>query len=562
MRISGIGDGLALQVVGLDLLLTVSTISPRSSSHRIFVRSVAAIHHSGLVKTVAKLSALSVGIVLLLVVLGLGIERLRGWWGLRSYTKHLLDSGERLDVAQLEPTNRPSRDRNGLVALVALTNQLKGIRSVLDEAPPIGRLVATGAVALPQRLNRWPVDKRTNAWETWDPKMEAQMDLLDQIHKALQKSGFDLGVDYRGGFDQDKTVALRCLKDTGKLLALSAIRETRAGRLSVAHERLLDNLRLAEALKSERWVITQLVRRAIILFAWNVQFAMLSEEGWTELQMKEQQAAWRRLAPVSDLISAFGMERAMQPEAIRQLVANADNRRRAFENQKTVAQIWGWGEEEEESVLDDVLKRVQPHFWKYVWHDQDQLRSLRNISLTIDDCRKAQTEGWQALPVAASSEIPVESDSIFGMEISANKWERFCFPFSSGPKVYTSALRQLLGTETQIQLAIAALAAHRYRMTQGAWPASLKDLGAQELKNEPRDPVGGGTLVYRRDSARGFQLYSKGENGQDDGGNPAMPNSSSGFEKLSLGKDSVWPRAATLEEAEAALFKSRHSKSQ
>jgi hypothetical protein len=65
---------------------------------------------------------------------------------------------------------------------------------------------------------------------------------------------------------------------------------------------------------------------------------------------------------------------------------------------------------------------------------------------------------------------------------------------------------------------VTTVAILRYRAEQGAYPADLGELvAAGVLARVPDDPFGEGPLVYRR-TPEGFLLYSRGENGTDDGG--------------------------------------------
>ncbi len=515
-------------------------------------------------KGVATWIARGIGAALLLVLVGLLCERVRGWWSLRSDTRQLLAAGERLEIAQLEPPSRPQPDQNAFVALLALTNAIKQCRPVLDEAPPLGRVIAPGVLIGVHRLNRWPVDERTNTWAAWAPKLTAQSELLDRIHQALQRPGFDLGVDYRGSFDQDLSRLVR-IKDAARLLGFAAIAELRAGNRAEAHQRLLDLLRLGDLMASERWIITLLVRRAILITAWDVQVAMIADGGGSESQLAEQQAAWRRLAPMHDLLLALEMERAMGSQSMRRLVTNPKARAEAFAGIHGLNPLTqGDDDDADADVVLGFLKRLaaplQQTLWTYVWHEADELRNRRQFSTAIADARTAAVNGWHAVSSAHVHAKDPASEILFGGSSSASWWERFRFPFSSADDSIDGSFRVVLNFETQIELGIAALAVHRYRLSHGDWPQSLRELSAQDLKTEPRDPVGGGTLIYRRDPGRGFVLYSKGENGQDDGGDASMPSDSGEFGKLSLGKDSVWPRSATAEESEAALFRKRRGR--
>jgi len=63
-----------------------------------------------------------------------------------------------------------------------------------------------------------------------------------------------------------------------------------------------------------------------------------------------------------------------------------------------------------------------------------------------------------------------------------------------------------------------AIAAERYRLKHGAWPARLEELVPEYLPSEAIvDPMSGKPFVYRREGD-GIRVYSVGEDGVDDGG--------------------------------------------
>ena len=61
------------------------------------------------------------------------------------------------------------------------------------------------------------------------------------------------------------------------------------------------------------------------------------------------------------------------------------------------------------------------------------------------------------------------------------------------------------------------VAMRRYMNKTGRWPESLDDIRDMAAAENFLDPVSGGEFVYRL-TAEGFTLYSKGENGIDEGG--------------------------------------------
>jgi hypothetical protein len=82
-----------------------------------------------------------------------------------------------------------------------------------------------------------------------------------------------------------------------------------------------------------------------------------------------------------------------------------------------------------------------------------------------------------------------------------------------------SAGRDFAESEARLGLLRAALALQEYRQAHGRFPASLERLAPDVLPRIPIDPFSGRPLLYRV-KAGGAILYSVGENGKDDGGDP------------------------------------------
>lgn len=84
------------------------------------------------------------------------------------------------------------------------------------------------------------------------------------------------------------------------------------------------------------------------------------------------------------------------------------------------------------------------------------------------------------------------------------------------------ATSKFIDRQMQIAATHAGLAAHRYRLRHGSFPASLKELVPEFLPAVPIDHYSGTPLIYRRKGAT-FLLYSVGKNGRDEGGRSSSP---------------------------------------
>lgn len=67
--------------------------------------------------------------------------------------------------------------------------------------------------------------------------------------------------------------------------------------------------------------------------------------------------------------------------------------------------------------------------------------------------------------------------------------------------------------------ALLLIALRRYKDKNGVWPENLNDVTDLTSKENFIDPVNGQSFIYKL-ANNNFTLYSKGENGIDNGGRP------------------------------------------
>ncbi len=96
------------------------------------------------------------------------------------------------------------------------------------------------------------------------------------------------------------------------------------------------------------------------------------------------------------------------------------------------------------------------------------------------------------------------------------------------------------------RITVTIIALKRYQLAHNAYPATLNELVPQYLAEVPKDFMDGKPLCYKLQPDGNFLLYSVGEDGEDNGGDPT-PTSGNNWLK---GRDIVWPRAATAKEIE------------
>jgi hypothetical protein len=88
-------------------------------------------------------------------------------------------------------------------------------------------------------------------------------------------------------------------------------------------------------------------------------------------------------------------------------------------------------------------------------------------------------------------------------------------------------------------MALVAIALERFKLRNGRFPSNLESLAPECFTSVPLDPMSGRGFGYQLKPDGSFRLYSVGEDGVDDGGDPspASTNKSSIWD----GRDVVWP---------------------
>ncbi len=85
--------------------------------------------------------------------------------------------------------------------------------------------------------------------------------------------------------------------------------------------------------------------------------------------------------------------------------------------------------------------------------------------------------------------------------------------------VYSTGALKLDSTRARTALTQILLAAQRYKASNGQYPETMAQVRSAGIADIPMDPFSGKEFIYRR-TAKGFTVYSIGEDFKDDGGRP------------------------------------------
>lgn len=294
---------------------------------------------------------------------------------------------------------------------------------------------------------------------------------------------------------------------------------------------------LADSLADERNSICQLVRMrigtSVLSAAWEILHADNLREG--DLARLQQICAMDDVTP--GLIQAFEVD----------LVS----RQKFFTNARNV----NWTEQLRVNLRLDYLldggwrelSMLPAEFiWRAAWLNQDERNGLELGYGSLRDFRAGvQTGCW----IGASPHI--RPDDFFWPVIGFyNRWRYRLSPlFINSP--WHRMVLNAFHFQGQRELTLAAIALNRYELRNAKLPADLDSLTPEFLAQTPRDSMDGKKLRYRADRSGAFTLYSVGDDGVDDGGdpNPSKPRKPM-YYSIWDGRDAVWPRAATPQEVE------------
>jgi hypothetical protein len=499
-------------------------------------------------------------LVALAALLAAGIEWWRGSRALQARLRELKAQGEKLSVAELKPERIADPDNAGL-ALLVLSNRLSAVMTNLGQLPPSGRMTSPGRMILAWRLESWVDDKVTNTWGHIAAGLATDPELAVAFRSALERRGFDLGFDYDRGFTDFPMLPLVPIKEFAQWQSVNIAAQLRAGHTTAALESLTDGMHFIERQKSERLIISQLVRMACGAILWNSTWAALQSPGLTEAQLAPLQTAWQSIHFSADMTISCEMERAMTLADFERL-----RRSRAFRDkwvEDAIGMVETMGNESyAPPTRGFTLHHLHLPLWRAIWIDQDIVRALELWRPIIAAGRTTQEQSWLAVThTLADMDDGLGGVPILGALIADQKLGLYdrCRFLVSGQSFSVSANLALKAAklDTQRGMAIAAIALERFRLRNGEYPERLATLVPEFLEAVPGDYMDGEPLKYNRKADGSFVLYSSSENCKDDGGKAAPVETEKSFPQIWQGLDAVWPSPATDEEAQAALKASK-----
>ena len=446
-----------------------------------------------------------------------------------AYKRELLAKGEKLKMTELAP---PATNDEARAALFMGT--MNGYQAPTN-LPSMMKMVASGVAAVGHA--RLAPDQMAD--------YENNVNLVARLREILGTNILGFNLDYSQGMNI-LLPHLAKVKSAEQLAAGTAMQALATNDPEEAHSSLLLAVDVARLDDKNPLMICDLVRIAMARIALNATWEALQSGEWSEPQLAELQARSEDMDLFERLVKVMEMERAWDIAAISELrKTNELGGLGLFQSSYGSS-----GSSGNAGLLDELRDKLQefydryPRYWKWrsTWSYDEELFILQADDAALESLHEAKATGAM---VPALREFDQQYSKLISLHHATNHFE-LGLDLSASLKTY---FRKVATAETARRLAVTAIALKRYQLAHNTYPASLGELVPAFLSHVPNDLMDGKPLRYRLEPDGSFLLYSVGEDGKDDGGDPTYTGPST-TKDWTTGRDMVWPRAATPKEVE------------
>ncbi|MEI9866493.1 MAG: hypothetical protein WDN00_18450 [Limisphaerales bacterium] len=319
---------------------------------------------------------------------------------------------------------------------------------------------------------------------------------VDELREASQRPYANVLLNYEAGFDalspllEDLAALKRCIQ----ALQLRAVAELAVGQSAKALDDVKLLLRLNDCLHSSPFLISYLVRMAIVNIALQPVWEGLAEHKWSDEQLIKLEAELTKVDFLADYGFVMRGERAFA-------IASFENQRRT----RKMIQNQDGDSGTNKPVV--VSLRFMPSAYFYQNELAFAIVQQQWILPLVDT--NARIVSPQALRRADA-------------DVRAEMKQLYFTPYKAQALMVVPALnagvKKFAAIQASIDLALIACALERYRLAHGEYPDTLDMLAPQFIAQLPHDIINGEPLHYRRTEDGQFILYSVGWDEKDNDG--------------------------------------------
>jgi hypothetical protein len=479
-------------------------------------------------RTLRALLFIGVALVTLLAL----ILAFENWRGKRAWLRYKAEweaKGEKFDLASFVPPRVPDSENFAMTPFLApLLDYTQGVRGVVwrdtNALPRVRSITFAGTQGRPPKFANRDKGEKTDL-RSWQEYYRSQTNfvisrpgdspgsdilqalskydaVLAELREAAKRPHATFPIHY------EETISalvshLEVLKNIANLSRLHALAALDANQPQAALEDMDLSLRIADAIKGEPLLISQLVRIAMLRITADITWEGIAAGRWNEEHLAHLQTGFSSIDLLSDYERSIRGERALGNTLIERMRAGY----------------------EYEGMFKGIA-RYAPSGLLY----QNQCtinRMYQEYFFGVIDLKKRC----------------VDVERIRAMEKLAEVRDRHPYRFLATllvPALEKTSFRFVQG-QTVMDQAVMACALERYRLAKGEYPETLQLLAPQFLREIPHDIISGEPLHYTRSATNKFVLYSIGWDRKDDHGMPAPSGAPSPAEKSG---DWVWTPAS------------------
>ena len=478
---------------------------------------------------------LSVAVVLLAIASIVWFASHRGAGVAEKYKAELRAKGEKLSFAELGFPRQPENGE-GLVRLTNVVDQIQpggffpGLLSPMHFVGP-GRAQVCWQAFEAAPINNGGSTTSEMSWDEVNKYLAGAAGQLAEIRSAVEQPMKWYFYD-PANYAKNHAYPFVPMRTAAQWLSADAIGALHAGERDRALRDIHALVQLTEFGKEYPTLVAQMIRVAISGLGLSVTWEALQNTDWTEPELAAMQSDWERVDLLKGLETGFLGARAFGEARFADIRENGAQP--AIENLFALRNS------------PSTTEKLQSSFAAFAWRmnaEEDELLAFRSYQTAMESIRDLQNEkSWREVKVREQS-FADEFDRPLGKSTGLRKYQ-FLFSATFIPNLVKASLT-VVKNETQRRLTITAIALKRFELEHHRLPASLPELAPEFLAAVPIDPMSGQPLRYRLNADGSFVLYSVGEDGRDDGGDPNPPQPVSQPDLWS-GRDAVWPAPAVV----------------
>jgi hypothetical protein len=470
-------------------------------------------------------------VVLIAMLLGTCAQRSSSRTALARYKSELRAKGEKFTLADFGYPRKPEPGRSfdlllSNANLLASQKFQPGLLELLGFIEP-GKARVCWRMPQPPLNSSWSTRSNALTWEEFSKEFVVAADALKAIREATRNPPRYFYCDPTNWANQPKSPFVG-MRIAAQWLSGEAIAALHAGQPRRAQANLHALTQLAQFNRDDLWLVSQMIRVAIAGLALDLTWEALQAEGWSEESLAALQKDWEALELLEAAQKGMLGERASGEAAFSHMRSiSAKDRARFVRLGGSAGGSWN----------DYLDAWVWMPLWKANSYD-DEMLFMEHYQHFLDALRRLQKGlPWQEVDRELQSKA-AELDNAISHPFARLRYRFSAIAIPNGARAASTCVRN----ETRRRLTVTAIALERYKLRHGTPPSELAALVPQFLSAVPLDPMSGKPLRYRLNTG-GFVLYSVGEDGRDDDGDPSSPSATNKFD-LWAGKDAVWPSPA------------------